>query len=51
MPQEAFEKALTEYCALRGWDIQVRSTVEKLEEPGFEKTFIEEYKKELKHAK
>ena len=42
MPQEAFEKALAEYYALRGWDIQGRPTVEKLEEPGIEETFITE---------
>ena len=50
LPQEAFEKALAEYDALRGWDTQGRSTVEKLEELGIEKAFIAEYKKELKHA-
>ena len=51
MPQEAFEKALAEYCTLRGWETQGWPTVEKLEELGIEKTLIEEYKKELKHAK
>ncbi len=49
MPQEAFEKALAEYYALRGWDTRGRPTVEKLEELGIEET-ITEYKKELNHA-
>jgi aldehyde:ferredoxin oxidoreductase len=50
MPQAAFEKALAEYYALRGWDTRGRPTVEKLEELDIEEMFIEDYKKELNHA-
>ena len=51
MPQEEFENALAEYDALRGWDTQGRPTVEKREELGIEEMFIENFKKELKHAR
>lgn len=47
MTWEAFKKAMDEYYSLRGWDSQGRPTVEKLEELGIEKKFIELYKKAL----
>jgi len=47
MTWEAFKKAMDEYYSLRGWDSQGRPRVEKLEELGIEKKFIELYKKVL----
>ncbi len=45
--KEAFDKAMDEYYAYRGWDDKGRPTVEKLEELGIEKKFIEAYKEVL----
>ncbi|MBI9107402.1 MAG: aldehyde ferredoxin oxidoreductase family protein [Spirochaetales bacterium] len=45
--KEAFDKAMDEYYSYRGWDELGRPTIEKLEELGIEKKFIEAYKKAL----
>ncbi len=42
--KEAFDKAMDEYYAYRGWDDKGRPTVEKLEELDIEKKFIDAYK-------
>ncbi len=45
MPKEAFDKAMDEYYAFRGWDKRGRPTLEKLRELGIEEKFIQEYTK------
>jgi aldehyde:ferredoxin oxidoreductase len=45
MTREAFEGALSEYYALRGWDEQGRPTPARLEELGIEPAFIAAYRK------
>ncbi len=45
--KEAFDKAMDEYYAYRGWDERGRPTAAKLEELGIEPKFIEAYKKAL----
>ncbi|MCP4689383.1 MAG: aldehyde ferredoxin oxidoreductase, partial [Desulfobacterales bacterium] len=47
MPREAFEKAMDEYYAIRGWDEKGRPTPEKLAALGVEADFIDAYKKHL----
>jgi aldehyde:ferredoxin oxidoreductase len=48
MPKEAFEKALDDYYAIRGWDQAGRPTLEKLRELEIESHFIAAYEKALK---
>ena len=45
--QAVFEKALQKYYFLRGWDRQARPSIEKLEELGIERKFVDKYKKAL----
>ena len=42
--KEAFDKAMDEYYAYRGWDERGRPTIKKLEELGIEAKFIEAYR-------
>jgi aldehyde:ferredoxin oxidoreductase len=47
MPEEAFQQAMDEYYAFRGWDEQGRPTVAKLKDLGIEPEFIAAYEKSL----
>ncbi len=47
MTAEAFEKAMQEYYAYRGWDRQGRPTVEKLKSLEIEDSLIDIYKKRV----
>ena len=47
MPEEAFQQAMDEYYAFRGWDEQGRPTVAKLMDLGIEPEFIAAYEKTL----
>ncbi|WP_457551124.1 aldehyde ferredoxin oxidoreductase family protein [Desulfobacula sp.] len=47
MPKEAFDKALAEYYALRGWDSNGRPTKQKLMDLGIEDKFIRSYLKSM----
>jgi aldehyde:ferredoxin oxidoreductase len=48
MTRAAFEEALDDYYAIRGWDKEGRPTVAKLKELGIEEDFIKSYEKTLK---
>ncbi|MGD9290719.1 MAG: aldehyde ferredoxin oxidoreductase family protein, partial [Desulfobacterales bacterium] len=48
MSEEAFQQAMDEYYAFRGWDDQGRPTVAKLKALGIETEFISAYEKSLK---
>ena len=45
MTRAAYDKALDDYYAFRGWDEQGRPTVDTLEKLGIEKKLIEAYRK------
>lgn len=47
MPEEAFQQAMDEYYAFRGWDEHGRPTVAKLMDLGIEPEFIAAYEKSL----
>ena len=48
MTRAAYDAALDDYYAFRGWDKQGRPTVEKLKALGIEEPFIEAYRKAVK---
>jgi aldehyde:ferredoxin oxidoreductase len=47
MPKAAFDKALGEYYAIRGWDEDGRPTIEKIKQLGIEDHFIAAYEPAL----
>ena len=48
MNRAAFDRALDDYYAFRGWDKDSRPTIERLKKLGIEDKFIQVYKKAIK---